>query len=61
MTPADLDHELRVPLTVVLGEVELVLSRDDVPPAERERSAQAAIDAVRRIEALLLAWREAGP
>lgn len=61
MTPADLDHELRVPLTVVLGEVELVLSRDDVPPPERERSAQAVIDAVRRIEALLLAWREAGP
>lgn len=58
MNPADLDHALRTPLTVVLGETELVLARDDVPGPERRRSADAVIAAVRRIEAVLRDWRE---
>jgi len=61
MTPADLDHALRTPLTVVLGETELVLARDDVPAEERRRAADSVVAAVRRIEAVLRDWREATP
>lgn len=57
MSPEELDHALRTPLTVVLGETELVLAHDDVAPDERRRSAEAVIAAVRRIETLLGQWR----
>jgi signal transduction histidine kinase len=60
---ADFDHALRGPLTVILGETELVLSQADVSPDERRRSAENLIQAVREMENLLVQWRgaAAGP
>jgi signal transduction histidine kinase len=49
----DLDHDLRGPLTVIRGEVELVLSQSDVPPDERQRSSTTVIEQVVEIERLL--------
>jgi signal transduction histidine kinase len=49
----DLDHDLRGPLTVIRGEVELVLSQCDVTPDERQRSSASIIEQVVEIERLL--------
>jgi signal transduction histidine kinase len=46
----DLDHDLRGPLTIIRGEVELVLSREDIPIAERGRSTAAIIGQLERLE-----------
>jgi signal transduction histidine kinase len=60
---AEFDHDMRGPLTVILGEIELVLSDTDVPAEERQRSAESVIGAVRNIERMLVEWRgaAAGP
>jgi signal transduction histidine kinase len=59
----EFDHDMRGPLTVILGEIELVLSDADVPTEERRRSVQSVIGAVRQIEQMLVEWRgeAAGP
>lgn len=49
----DLDHDLRGPLTIIRGEVELVLSQEDVPAAERGRSAAAIIGELEALERCL--------
>lgn len=54
---ADFDHAMRGPLTVILGEAELVLSHEDVPSVERRRSVESVIAAVREIEQMLVEWR----
>ena len=54
---AEFDHALRGPLTVILGEVELVLSDADVPADERRRSAASVVGAVRQVEQMLVDWR----
>jgi signal transduction histidine kinase len=56
---AEFDHAMRGPLTVILGETELVLSHADVPASERSRSVQSVIGAVREIEHLLVEWKAA--
>jgi signal transduction histidine kinase len=56
---AEFDHALRGPLTVILGEVELVLSDADVPAEERQRSAASVVAAVRQVEQMLIEWRAA--
>lgn len=56
---ADLDHAMRASLTVIIGEAELVLSHADVSAAERRRSVENVIGAVRQMEVLLIEWREA--
>jgi hypothetical protein len=43
----EFDHAMRGPLTVILGEIELVLSDADVPAEERGRSVESVIGAVR--------------
>lgn len=49
----DLDHDLRMPMTIIRGEVELVLSQDDVAAEERRRSSLTVIDQVERLQELL--------
>jgi signal transduction histidine kinase len=49
----NLDHDLRAPLTIIRGEIELVLGQDEVPLAERQRSCAAVIEEVERLEARL--------
>ncbi|HSB70868.1 MAG TPA: hypothetical protein VLT62_16200 [Candidatus Methylomirabilis sp.] len=49
----DLDHDLRAPMTIIRGEVELVLSQEDIPVAERRRSSTAIIERLETLEALL--------
>jgi signal transduction histidine kinase len=56
---SEFDHSMRGPLTVILGEVELVLSDADVPAEERRRSAASVVGAVRQIEQMLVEWRAA--
>jgi hypothetical protein len=56
---AEFDHAMRGPLTVILGEIELVLSDADVPAEERRRSVGSVIAAVRQIEQMLIEWRGA--
>ena len=56
---SEFDHAIRGPLTVILGEIELVLSEADVPADERRRSAQSVTGAVRQIEQMLVQWRGA--
>ncbi len=46
----DLDHDLRTPMTIIRGEVELVLSQENVPVAERGRSRAAAIEQLEKME-----------
>jgi signal transduction histidine kinase len=60
---AEFDHDIRGPLTVILGEIELVLSDADVPAEERRRSVESVIGAVRQMEHMLVQWRgaAAGP
>jgi signal transduction histidine kinase len=50
----DLDHDLRTPMTIVRGEVELVLSQEDTPVTERGRSSAAIIEQLEKLESLLL-------
>jgi signal transduction histidine kinase len=49
----DLDHDLRSPTTIIRGEVELVLSQEDIPVEERGRSSAAVIEQLERHESLL--------
>jgi signal transduction histidine kinase len=56
-TYADFDHAMRGPLTVILGETELVLSQADVPAEERRRSVESVTRAVRQVEQLLVEWQ----
>jgi K+-sensing histidine kinase KdpD len=49
----DLEHDLRGPLTVIRGEVELVLSQPDASSEERQRSRASVIDHVVEMERLL--------
>jgi signal transduction histidine kinase len=56
---SEFDHAIRGPLTVILGEIELVLSDPEVPADERRRSAQSVTAAVRQIEQMLIQWRGA--
>lgn len=57
-TLGDIAHDLRGPLTVVRGEVELVLTREDAEEADRERSGEAVVGEVERIEEILRRRRE---
>jgi signal transduction histidine kinase len=54
---ADFDHAIRGPLTLILGETELVLSQVDVTAEERRRSVEGVVAAVRQIEKMLVQWR----
>ena len=56
---AEFDHAMRGPLTVILGEIELVLSDADIPAEERVRSAASVVAAVRQVEQMLIEWRPA--
>jgi signal transduction histidine kinase len=56
---AEFDHAIRGPLTVILGEIELVLCDPDVPAQERRRSVESVTGAVRQIEQMLIEWRGA--
>jgi MFS family permease len=56
----DLAHDLRGPLTVIRGEVELVLGREDVGGGERGRSGAAVVDEVGRVEEIVRRRREGG-
>jgi hypothetical protein len=56
---AEFDHDMRGSLTVILGEVELVLSDGDVPAGERRRSCESVVGAVRQVEQMLVEWRSA--
>ena len=49
----DLDHDLRGLMTIIRGEVELTLSRNDLPEQERQRSAATVIGQLEDLEALL--------
>lgn len=46
---AGIRHDVREPLAVIRGELELVLSREDVPLALRATSVESAVGAVERI------------
>jgi signal transduction histidine kinase len=46
----DLDHDLRTPMTIIRGEVELVLSQENVGVAERGRSIDTIIEQLERME-----------
>lgn len=50
---AVLTHDVRAPLAVVRGEVELVLADPDTTPAERARSADEALDGLDRATNIL--------
>jgi signal transduction histidine kinase len=52
----DLRHDIRRSLTVVRGEVELILSQENVPPDERQASSQSIIQEVERVDDLLRGW-----
>jgi signal transduction histidine kinase len=49
----DLDHDLRSPMTIIRGEVELVLSQENVSSEERGRSSAAIIEQLEKLELLL--------
>jgi K+-sensing histidine kinase KdpD len=55
----EFDHAMRGPLTVIFGEIELVLSDADIPAEERRRSVESVIGAVGQIEHMLAEWRGA--
>jgi signal transduction histidine kinase len=57
---ADLDHDLRAPMTIIRGEVELVLATDEAPAGERERSSASVIEQVEALEAMLRRRTDAG-
>jgi hypothetical protein len=56
---ADFDHAMRGPLSVIVGEAELVLSQTDISTEERRRSVESVIAAVHQLEGLLIKWRSA--
>jgi signal transduction histidine kinase len=49
----DLDHDLRSPTTIIRGEIELVLSQENIPLEERGRSSASVIEQLERHESLL--------
>lgn len=49
----DLDHDLRAPMTIIRGEVELVLSQESASTTERATSSAAIIEQLERLELLL--------
>jgi signal transduction histidine kinase len=55
----EFDHAMRGPLTVILGEIELVLSDADIPAEERGRSVESVIGAVSQMDQMLVEWRGA--
>jgi MFS family permease len=57
-TLGDIAHDVRGPLTVVRGEVELVLASEDAEQADRERSREAVVREVERMEQILRQRRE---
>jgi signal transduction histidine kinase len=56
---ADFDHAMRGPLSVIVGEAELVLSRADISTEERRRSVESVIASVHQLEDLLIELRSA--
>jgi signal transduction histidine kinase len=56
---ADFDHAMRGPLSVIVGEAELVLSDADISTEERRRSVESVIAAVHQLEDLLIELRSA--
>jgi CheY-like chemotaxis protein len=56
---AEFDHAVCGPLTVILGEIELVLGDAGIPAEERGRSVESPIGAIRQIEQMLVEWRGA--
>ena len=48
-----LRHDLRRSLTIIRGEVELILSQDHVPAHERRCSSESIITEVERVDHLL--------
>ncbi|PLS86744.1 MAG: hypothetical protein CYG60_05620 [Actinobacteria bacterium] len=54
----DLAHDLRGQLTVIRGEVELVLAREDTEDGERTRSAESVLQELERIEEIVRKRRE---
>ncbi len=57
----DLAHDLRGPLTVIRGEVELVLGREDSEAGERGRSAETVFGELERMEEIIRKRREGKP
>jgi MFS family permease len=57
-TLGDLAHDLRGPLTVIRGEVELALSPEDTDGEERKRSSAAVLGELKRIEGIVRRRRE---
>jgi MFS family permease len=57
-TLGDIAHDLRGPLSIVRGEVELVLARKDTEEANRERSAGTVVEEVERMEGIIRRRRE---
>ena len=57
---AEFDHAMRGPLTVILGEIELVPS-DDVPVGERRRTQGSVVEVVRQMKQMLVPWQGGGP
>jgi hypothetical protein len=58
---AELDHAKRGPMTVILGEIELVLSDTDVPAEKRRQSQGILVEVVRKMEQMLVQRRDGGP
>jgi hypothetical protein len=57
---AELDHATRGPMTVLLGEIELVLSDTDVPAEKRRQSQGSVVEVVPKMEQMLVQWRDGG-
>lgn len=49
----DLAHDLRTPITVIRGQAELVLSRDDLESGEREGGINAIVEAVEEMDRMI--------
>lgn len=56
-----LRHDVRRSLTVIRGEVELILSQADVPSEERQSSSESVFQEVERVDQLLSRWRPETP
>jgi MFS family permease len=54
----DLAHDLRGPLTVIRGEVELVLGREDIGSEDRGRGSAAVLGELERVEEIVRRRRE---
>ena len=57
-TLGDIAHDIRGPLSIVRGEVELVLAREATEQADRERSGEAVVREVEHMERILRQRRE---